>query len=139
MKAMAPGENASVAIVLLSDGQSNVGPDPQKAAELAAKYGVRIYTVGMGTTEGVIVKVDGWSMRTRLDEDSLKKVASTTHGEYFRRQTPRISRKSIARCGSKLAFEKQRPTEVTAVFAGIGALLATLAALLSMIWFNRIL
>ena len=57
--------------MLLSDGQSNVGPDPQKAAELAAKYGVRVYTVGMGTTDGVIVKVDGWSMRTRLDEDAL--------------------------------------------------------------------
>jgi Ca-activated chloride channel family protein len=139
VKAMAPGENTSVAIVLLSDGQSNVGPDPQKAAELAAKYGVRIYTVGMGTPEGVIVKVDGWSMRTRLDEDSLQKIASTTHGEYFRAADAKGLKKIYRTLGSKLAFEKQRPTEVTAVFAGIGALLATLAALLSMIWFNRIL
>jgi len=139
VKAMAPGENTSVAIVLLSDGQSNVGPDPQKAAELASKYGVRIYTVGMGTPEGVIVKVDGWSMRTRLDEDSLQKIASTTHGEYFRAADAKDLKKIYRTLGSKLAFEKQRPTEVTAVFAGVGALLATLAALLSMIWFNRIL
>jgi Ca-activated chloride channel family protein len=139
VKSIAPGENTSVAIVLLSDGQSNVGPEPQKAAELAAKHGVRIYTVGMGTPEGVIVKVDGWSMRTRLDEESLRKIASTTHAEYFRAADANDLRKIYRALGAKLAFEKQRPTEVTAVFAGLGALLATIAALLSMVWFNRIL
>jgi len=137
--AIAPGENTSAAIVLLSDGQSNVGPDPQKAAELAAKYGVRIYTVGMGTPEGVVVKVDGWSMRTRLDEDALQKIASTTRGEYFRAPNAGELTKIYRTLGAKLAFEKQRPTEVTAVFAGAGALFAALAGLLSLLWFNRIL
>jgi Ca-activated chloride channel family protein len=136
---LAPGENTAVAIVLLSDGQSNVGPDPQKAAELAAKFGVRVFTVGMGTAEGTVVKVDGWSMRTRLDEESLQKIASTTQGEYFRAANARDLTKVYRTLGAKLAFEKQRPTEVTAVFAGLGALLAALAALLSMTWFNRIL
>jgi Ca-activated chloride channel family protein len=138
-KSVAPGEDTSVAIVLLSDGQSNVGPEPQKAAELAAKLGVRVYTVGMGTPEGVVVKVDGWSMRTRLDEESLQKIASTTLGEYFRAPSASELKKIYRKLGAKLAFEKQRPTEVTAVFAGLGALLAAAAALLSMAWFNRIL
>jgi Ca-activated chloride channel homolog len=138
-KSIAPGENTSAAIVLLSDGQSNVGPDPQKAADLAAKHGLRIYTVGLGTPEGTIVKVDGWSMRTRLDEDALQKIASTTMGEYFRAPNGAELKKIYRALGSKLAFEKQRPTEVTAVFAGLGALLAAAAALLSLLWFNRIL
>jgi Ca-activated chloride channel family protein len=138
-KAIAPGDNTSAAIVLLSDGQSNVGPDPQKAAELAAKHGVRIYTVGLGTPEGTVVKVDGWSMRTRLDEDALQKIASTTMGEYFRAPSANELKKIYRALGSKLAFEKQRPTEVTAVFAGLGALLAAAAAMLSLLWFNRIL
>lgn len=138
-KSIAPGENTSAAIVLLSDGQSNVGPDPLKAAELAAKYGVRIYTVGLGTPEGAIVKVDGWSMRTRLDEEKLQAVASTTLGDYFRAPNAAELKKIYRALGSKLAFEKQRPTEVTAVFAALGALLATAAALLSLAWFNRIL
>lgn len=137
--AIAPGENTSAAIVLLSDGQNNVGPDPQKAAELAAKYGVRIYTVGMGTPEGVVVKVDGWSMRTRLDEEALLKIASTTRGEYFRAPNAGELTKIYRALGARLAFEKQRPTEVTAVFAGVGALFAALAGLLSLMWFNRIL
>lgn len=138
-KSIAPGENTSAAIVLLTDGQSNVGPDPLKAADLAAKHGVRIYTVGLGTPEGAIVKIDGWSMRTRLDEEKLQAVASTTMGEYFRAPTAAELKKIYRALGSRLAFEKQRPTEVTAVFAALGALLATAAALLSLAWFNRIL
>ena len=100
---------------------------------------MRVYTVGMGTTDGVIVKVDGWSMRMRLDEDALQKIASTTRGEYFRAEKAGDLKKIYRALGAKLAFEKQRPTEVTAIFAGIGALLAAVAALLSLLWFNRIL
>ncbi|MGB2816537.1 MAG: VWA domain-containing protein, partial [Burkholderiaceae bacterium] len=78
------GSNSTAAIVLLSDGQSNVGPDPMKAAELAAELGVRVYTVGMGTPEGTTVSADGWQMRVRLDEEKLKQIARVTEGEYFR-------------------------------------------------------
>lgn len=134
-----PAEGGSVAIVLLSDGQSNVGPEPLEAAAVAADYGVRIYTVGMGTTEGAIVKADGWSMRARLDEDVLTKVASTTGGEYFRAADAAELTKIYRTLATRLTFEKQRPTEVTAVFAAPGALLALLGAMLSMLWFNRIL
>ncbi len=70
--------------MLLSDGQSNVGPDPLKAAEIASDYGVRIYTVGIGTTEGTVVNAEGWNMRVRLDEEALKKIADVTNAEYFR-------------------------------------------------------
>ena len=58
--------------MLLSDGRSNVGPDPVEAARMAAERGVRVYTVGFGTTEGEILRFEGWSMRVRLDEQTLK-------------------------------------------------------------------
>ena len=135
----AVGSNTTAAIVLLSDGQSNVGPDPAKAAELAAELGVRIYTVGMGTPEGTTLSADGWSMRVRLDEEKLKQVARTTEGEYFRADSAMDLKKIYSRLSAKLAFEKQQPTEITALFAGLGALLAGLGALLSMLWFNRVL
>ena len=133
------GSNSTAAIVLLSDGQSNVGPDPMKAAELAADLGVRVYTVGMGTTEGSTVQADGWSMRVRLDEDKLKQVARATEGEYFRADNAKDLKKIYSRLSAKLAFEKQQPTEITSLFAGLGALFAGLGALLSMLWFNRVL
>jgi Ca-activated chloride channel family protein len=134
-----PEMHRAVAIVLLSDGQSNIGPEPVKAAELAAAHGVRIYTVGMGTTEGVVVKAEGWSVRTRLDEEGLKKIALLTEAEYFRATDAEQLKKIYRELGTKLGFQKQKPTEVTAVVAAFGALLALLAAGLSLLWFNRVL
>lgn len=136
---MTAGSNTAAAIVLLSDGQSNVGPDPMKAAGLAAQYGVRVYTVGMGTSEGTTVSADGWQMRVRLDEEKLQQVARVTEGEYFRAADAKELKRIYGALSAKLGFEKQQPTEITAVFAGIGALLAALGAALSMLWFNRVL
>jgi Ca-activated chloride channel family protein len=133
------GSNTSAAIILLSDGVSNVGPDPLKAADLAAAHGVRIFTVGMGTPEGSTVTADGWSMRVRLDEEKLKQVARITDAEYFRADTAKDLKTIYSRLGAKIAFEKQQPTEITAVFAALGALLAGVGAMLSLAWFNRVL
>jgi len=137
-KSEARADAASAAIVLLSDGQSNVGADPIKAAEIAADYGVRIYTVGIGTTDGVIVNADGWSMRTRLDEESLKRIATLTQGEYFQAANAAELKKVYQTLTTRLGFVRQQPTEITLLFVALGALLATVAALLSMSWFNRI-
>ncbi|MGE5128478.1 MAG: VWA domain-containing protein [Sphingomonadaceae bacterium] len=136
---MTAGSNTAAAIVLLSDGQSNVGPEPLKAAELAAGYGVRIYTVGMGTPEGTTVSADGWQMRVRLDEETLKQVARVTEGEYFRAPDAKELKKIYGALSARLAFEKQQPTEITGLFAAFGALLVGLGAALSMLWFNRVL
>ncbi|MEN9329436.1 MAG: hypothetical protein RLZZ484_624, partial [Pseudomonadota bacterium] len=62
-------QGRSMAIVLLSDGQGNMGPDLLAMAKLAAEHKVRIYTVGVGTPEGAIVQAQGRSMRVRLEED----------------------------------------------------------------------
>ncbi|HEX4928583.1 MAG TPA: VWA domain-containing protein, partial [Burkholderiales bacterium] len=80
---MPPGSYASAVIILLTDGQRTAGPDSLEAAKLAADRGVRIYTVGVGTAKGSIVGIEGWSMRVRLDEDTLKKISDLTRGEYF--------------------------------------------------------
>jgi Ca-activated chloride channel family protein len=138
-KAATPGSNGSVAIVLLSDGQSNVGPDPMEAAKLAAKHGVRIHTVGIGTTEGTSLGFEGWSMRVRLDEDTLKKVATATRGEYFQARSAADLKKIYGQIGARIALERKSSSEVTAVFVAIGAALAMLGATLSMFWFSRIL
>ena len=79
-----PGSNRSMAIVLITDGQSNMGPDVLKMAELAANHGVKIHTVGVGTEEGTVIKSQGISMRVRLDETLLKKIANATQGEYYK-------------------------------------------------------
>ncbi len=128
----------SAAIILLTDGQSTTGPDPVVSAEIAAERGIRIYTVGIGTPDGFIIGSEGWSMRVRLDEDALKSIASVTDGEYFFAGTATELQKVYDTLNTKLVFEK-RETEVAGFFAGIAAVLTILAALLSMVWFNRVL
>jgi Ca-activated chloride channel family protein len=138
-KPVPPGSNESVAIVLLSDGQSNVGPDPLEAAKLAAERGVRIFTVGIGTSDGATLTSDGWSMRVRLDDSALRKVAAATRGEYFQAQNPAELKRIYQLLQARFVLEKKRSTEVTALCVAVGTLLATLGALLSLFWFNRIL
>jgi Ca-activated chloride channel family protein len=134
-----PGSNGSVAIVLLSDGQSNFGPDLNEAAKLAADRGVKVHAVGIGTTGGETLSVDGWSMRVRLDEDALKKLATTTRGEYFQAANAVELKKVYRSLGARLALDKGRRTEVTALFVGLGLLLTLASVLWSLFRFNRVL
>ena len=137
-KPVAPGSYASAAIILLTDGQTTTGPDPIEAARMAADRGVRVYTVGVGTTSGEIIGAEGWSMRVRLDEESLKTIANVTRAEYFYAGNAVDLQKIYKNLNTKLFFE-QKETEITALFAAAAAALALLSAMLSLLWFNRIL
>ena len=137
-KPVPPGSYDSAVIILLTDGQRTTGPDPIEIAKLAADRGVRVYTVGFGTTAGEIIGFEGWSFRVRLDEETLKTVALMTRGEYFYAGTAGDLKKVYQTLNSRITLEK-RETEVTALFAAVAALLALLSGLLSLLWFNRIL
>lgn len=132
-----PGSYSSAAVILLTDGQRTTGPDPLEAAKLAAERGVRVYTVGIGTKAGEIIGFEGWSMRVRLDEETLKSIASFTHANYFYAGTAEDLKQVYEGLSSRLVVETKE-TEVTALFAGAGALLAVLAAGLSVWWFGRV-
>lgn len=77
-------------LILLTDGANNSGNiDPIEAAELANDSKIKIYTIGIGATEMVVRGVFGDQVvnpSADLDEDLLKKISSTTQGEYFRAQ-----------------------------------------------------
>ncbi|MDO5693898.1 MAG: VWA domain-containing protein [Pseudomonadota bacterium] len=133
-----PGSYTSAAIIMLTDGQRTVGVDPLDAAKMAADRGVRVYTVGVGTVEGETIGFEGWSMRVRLDEDTLKDVALRTAAEYYHAGTAQDLKSVYQNLSSRLTLEKKE-TEISALFALAGALLALLATGLSMLWFNRIL
>jgi Ca-activated chloride channel family protein len=132
-----PGSYKSAAIILLTDGETNVGHEPLAAARLAAERGVRVFTVGVGTPEGE-VNTDGWSMRVSVDEDALKGIADLTHGEYFFAANAPDLRRIYEGLNSRLVLEKSE-TEITALFAGLAAALTLLAAALSLRWFRRVL
>jgi Ca-activated chloride channel family protein len=131
------GSYGSAAMILLTDGQRTTGPDPVDAAKMAADRGIRVYTVGIGTTQGEIIGFEGWSMRVRLDEDTLKQIAQMTMGEYFYAGTAEDLKKVYQSLGSRMVVERKE-TEITALFAGLGALLALAASALSLWWFGRV-
>jgi Ca-activated chloride channel homolog len=132
-----PGSYNSAAIILLTDGQRTTGPDSMDAAKMAADRGVKVYTVGIGTKEGDTIGFEGWSMRVRLDEDTLKQVAMATRAEYFYAGNAIDLKKVYQSLGTRLSAQKKE-TEITALFAGAAGLLMLLAAGLSVWWFGRV-
>ncbi len=81
----------SKVIILLTDGINNMGSiDPQSAAEIAELYGIRIYTIGVGSTGTALVPVrtqfgmQYQRMEVQIDEPLLKKISALTNGKYFR-------------------------------------------------------
>jgi Ca-activated chloride channel family protein len=135
---VAPGSYTSAAIILLSDGQRTTGPDSLEAARMAADHGVRIFTVGFGTRAGETLGFEGWSMRVRLDEETLKAIAKMTHGEYFYAGSAKDLKKVYDSLNSRLVLEKKE-IEISALFSAAAAFMALVSALLSLLWFNRIL
>ena len=133
-----PGSYTSAAVILLTDGQRTTGVDSLEAAKLAADRGVRVYTVGIGTVDGETVGFEGWSMRVRLDEETLKGIANKTQAEYFYAGTAADLKKVYETLSSRLTVEKKE-TEISALLALFAAAMALLSAGLSMLWFNRIL
>jgi len=137
-KPVPPGSYNAAAIILLTDGQTTTGPDPIEAARMAADRGVKVFTVGVGTPNGEVIGFEGWSMRVRLDEEALKTIANITRGEYFYAGSAVDLKKIYQDLNTKLVFEKKEQ-EITALFAAAATALAVLAAMLSVLWFNRIL
>jgi Ca-activated chloride channel family protein len=137
-KPVPPGSNTSAAIVLLTDGESNTGPELLAAAKFAADRGVRIYTVGVGTRDGTTLTVDGWSMRVRMDETALKKVADMTRGEYFRAANANELKRIYQQLSARMTAGRGRTTEISALLAAAGAALAMISVLYSLLRYNRI-
>ena len=138
LKPVPPGSYTSAAIILLTDGQRTTGPDSIEAAKMAADRGVRIFTVGFGTKSGETIGFEGWSMRVRLDEETLKTIASMTRGEYFYAGSAADLRKVYESLNARFLLEK-KDMEISALFAAAAAVAALVSAVLSLLWFNRIL
>ena len=135
---VAPGSYNSAAIILLTDGQRTTGVDSLEAAKMAADRGVRIYTVGIGTVDGETIGFEGWSMRVRLDEETLKAIAAKTQADYFYAGTAADLKKVYETLSSRLTVEKKE-TEISGLLALAAAVLTLMSASLSLLWFNRIL
>lgn len=124
-------------VVLLTDGESNRGPRPLDVVDQVAARGVRVYTVGVGTPQGVVLSAMGRSMRVRLDETTLRRIAEATDGTYFNAATESDLQTIYQNLSMHMVFRKQE-TEITAIFTGFAIVLLLAAGTLSLLWFNRL-
>ncbi len=132
-------QGRQMAIVLMSDGQSNMGPELKQMADLAAQHQVKIYTVGIGTTEGDVVQMQGRSMRVKLEDEALKKVSAITQGDYFKADSAQALKSVYDKLGHRLRFEKQAMSEVSAHVSILGLLLVLASVVRSFIRMGKII
>ncbi len=131
------GKAPPASIVLISDGQSNTGPQPERIATEAADAGVKVYPVGIGTSQGTVLQIQGRSVFTRLDEDTLRSVAEQTKGRYFNAQDESDLKQIYDELSRERRIEKKE-MEVTFALTGAALLLSIVAGGLGLLWFNRL-
>jgi Ca-activated chloride channel family protein len=155
-KPVPKGDYAPDIIVLLTDGDSNAGPDPVAAAQQAVDRGVRVYTIGFGTLNGPSASQSpfgfgsfpggggggffgggggggGFGGRMGLNEPMLKQIASMTGGTYHLASSASQLESVFSGLPTYLII-KHEVIETSVVFVALGALLAGIAILLSLIW-----
>ena len=146
---------AADVIVLLTDGANTQGVEPAKAAESAAVRGLRVFTIGFGTTTPSRMactgrQASGWAGGSRgggfgggggrsprvIDEATLQAVAEITGGQYYKAESADQLQEALGDLPSQLTVVKKH-VDIASWFAGAGGLLVAVAVGLSL-WWNRV-
>ncbi len=136
-----PADEPPAIIILLSDGKQSVGiADPIEAATLAAERGIPIFTIALGTPEGVVDIPDQNGRIRRIavppDEVTLEQIALITDGGFYRAESIGDLSEVYKKLGSKIGYTDEE-SEVTWWFAAAASVLLVAGAGLSLFWFNR--
>jgi Ca-activated chloride channel homolog len=146
---------AADVIVVLTDGANTQGVEPAEAAESAAVRGLRVFTIGFGTTTpspmactgkqagswaggglgGGFGRSGGRSPRI-IDEDNLQAIAEITGGQYYKAESADQLQEALGDLPSQVAVVKKH-VDIASWFAGAGGLLVAVAVGLSL-WWNRV-
>jgi Ca-activated chloride channel family protein len=130
------GSYPSSVVLLLTDGENTGAPEPLDVAQVAAEAGVRIYPVGIGSTDGAILEIDGFNILSQLDEMALQQIASVTNGAYYRAEDEESLAEIYENIDLRLTISGET-MEVTAIVAAVSLLLLMVGGLLSLLWFGR--
>lgn len=141
-------------IVLLTDGASNAGPFPMTAAQQAVERGIRVYTIGFGTTNnsspmncgdqfnegqfglpgfGFEPRGGGGGFRREIDEETLTQIADLTDGTYYA-ATSAAELQDVFRNLPTYLVATRETIEISVFFTAVAALLILMAMILSFLW-----
>jgi Ca-activated chloride channel family protein len=135
------GKHPPGAILLISDGASNVGSDPIAAAREAASLHIPIYTVALGTYRGTIPITRGGTTVNVLVPPSpqeLAQIASVSGGKAFTASDTAGLRAVYSHLAAKLGHKTVKQ-QITASFAGVGLALLLVGSVLTLRWFGRLI
>lgn len=119
--------NRKKVVILLSDGVNNAGViSPDQAMQFAREKGIQVFTIGLGSEKPVVLGYDwfGNPQYATLDEETLRRIAQETGGEYYRS----VNDKTLSDIYSNLNKEIKRETEETSIkdwFFILGMILIT--------------
>jgi Ca-activated chloride channel family protein len=130
------GFHGSAAVILLSDGENTADPDPIGVAEIASTAGVRVYPIGLGSTKGTVLEINGFQVATALDEATLREIAAKTDAKYFS-AADEGELASVYRSIDLAWIVRSEHVEITALVAAAAAVLVLVGAGLSLLWFGR--
>ena len=134
------GKKPPGAILLLSDGASDVGSDPITAAQEAAAAHIPIYTVELGTPNGTVKEKRGnrtITVPVPPNPAQLAEIARVSHGQAFTATDAKSLDTIYKHLGDELGHKKVKH-EITTTFAGGGLALLLLGAGASLVWFGRL-
>jgi Ca-activated chloride channel family protein len=135
--AVPEGSYKSALIVLLTDGENTAPPDPFEAAYFAAMHGVRVYSIGIGSTAGTTLNINGYTVHTQLNETALEQIAGLTGGEYYQAASAEEFEKIYENISPELVIKPEK-IEVTSIFAGASILILLVGGGLMLLWFGRL-
>jgi Ca-activated chloride channel family protein len=150
---------AADVIVVLTDGANTQGVDPATASQVAAVRGIRVFTIGFGTTTPTRMactgqQAGGWAgggggpfggggfgrgggrSPLIIDENALQAIAQTTGGQYYRAENADQLQKALGDLPSHVTVVTKH-IDIASWFAGAGGLLVAIAVGLSL-WWNRV-
>ena len=134
------GKRPPGAIVLLSDGSSNVGPGPVEAARQAKADHIPVYTISLGTSHGTIpAKRNGQTVSTPVPVSSqeLAEIAQASGGRAYTAADSAKANAVYAHLAVALGHKKVK-REITADVAGGGLALLLVGGAMTLMWFGRI-
>lgn len=132
-----PGDMVPATIIVFSDGVSNFGPDPIEAAALAREGRVRIFTVGLGTQGGTVMRIEGQLVLVPYDAAGLQRIAQITDGRFYSSASPDDLRALSRQLGRVVGWERSR-LEVSALLVAAAGVFLLAGGGLSLLWFRRL-
>jgi Ca-activated chloride channel family protein len=134
---MPKGQYQPAIVILLSDGENTANPAPLQVIDELVNRGIRVYTIGLGTAAGTVLKIEGMSVRVRLDEATLQQIAAQTNGQYFNATTEKDLQTIYDNLATHFVLRSEKQ-EITAFLTAVAAVLSLFAGFLSLLWFNRL-